>query len=181
MNPARNKTRPTPDRRRFRRAVVVAAVLGAILGITAPAHSYWTAISTGPGVRADAATLQAPGLTATSMTATSATLAWTQPFQPTGYDLAQSPGGLTGCATNPATNATGCTATGLAPNTTYTFSLSAAMYNWRSPATVTAATPKQSTTTTIISTTLQSAPAGTSFTATANVSASSGYGSPPAP
>ena len=160
-----------------RRPVVVAALVGVALGLAGPAYGYWTATSTGFHARAEAATLSTPGFTAASLTATSVALSWTQPFEPTGYDLAQSPSSLAGCVAHPATSATGCTASGLTPNTSYTWSLSAAMHSWGSLATVTAVTPKQDTKT-INTTTPTTGPAGTSFTATAAVTGDDGYGTP---
>lgn len=178
MTPEQNHARPRPPRRRFGRAFAVAALVGVVLGLTGPAHSYWTASSTGAHARSEAATLPAPELTATPMTATSAGLSWTRPFEPTGYDLAQTPASLTGCAAHPTTSTVDCTASELTPNTSYEWSLSAALHSWRSPATVTATTPKQATTTTISNTTPQSGTAGSAFSAIAKVTGKSGYGTP---
>ena len=174
MTSSRDAALRSSARRRFGRALTVAAMLGAALGLATPAYSYWTASSMGSAATA-AATLPAPTLTASSVTAASATLTWTRPFAPTGYDLSQSPGNLTGCPEKPVISSAGCTASGLTPNTSYTFSLSASLHNWRSPATATVITPKQATTTTISDTTPQSALAGTTFAATAKVT---GYGTP---
>ncbi|MHA7242114.1 Ig-like domain-containing protein [Paeniglutamicibacter antarcticus] len=67
---------------------------------------------------------------------------------------------------------------GLTPNTSYKWSLTAQLHQWRSPATVTATTPKQATTTTISNISPQSGSAGSSFTATAKVIGNSGFGTP---
>ncbi len=145
--------------------------------VPAPALAYFTAGGSGTGTAATG-TLPTPVLTAPSVTATSATLSWNRPFEPTGYDLTQSPGSLIQSPDSPtATGDTSCTASGLIPNTPYTWSLSAAMHSWGSLATVTAVTPKQDTKT-INTTTPTTGPAGTSFTATAAVTGDDSYGTP---
>ena len=121
-----------------------------------------------------------PGLTVGSVTATSAALAWTQPFAPTAYALSQAPGTVTGCPPAPGIASSGCTATSLSPNTTYTWTLAASLPlvgeplhghgdhqqagNSR-PATLSALTPTTAT-------------AGTGFSATATVTGNAGYGTP---
>ncbi|MEP7161285.1 MAG: putative Ig domain-containing protein [Dermatophilaceae bacterium] len=156
-------------------------------GTGTAATGTWDTGATGtmdtPGLAAATGTLDTPGLAA-AVTATSATLSWDPLFEPTGYDLTQSPGSLiqspdspTGCDAPLATGATSCTASGLIPNTSYTWSLSAAMHSWGNLATVTAVTPKQATKT-INTTTPTTGPAGTSFTATAAVTGDDSYGTP---
>lgn len=157
-------------------AVIVATLLG--LTVASPASALWTATSTGPYALAQAATLVAPAVSASSVTATSAALSWTQPFVPTNYALTQSTGALTGCAASPATNSTGCTASALVPNTSYTWTLSSSRYSWVVAAGTTATTPKQATTTTLSAITPTSGSAGGSFSATATVTGNSGYGTP---
>jgi hypothetical protein len=160
---------------RHRRFRVVGAVTAALLVVVAgPAYGYWTGTSNG-NAQASAATLARPVMTAGSVTSTSAALSWTQPFAPTGYALGQSGGSLAGCPTVPATGSTGCSATSLTPNTTYTWTLSAYLHNWVSPASVSATTLKQATTTTLSGVTPTAGAAGAAFGATANVA---GWGTP---
>jgi hypothetical protein len=85
---------------------------------------------------------------------------------------------VTGCPASPGTGASGCTATSLIPNTTYTWTLSAFYYNWVSPPVVSATTGKQATTTTLSNLTPTTGDAGTSFNATATVAGNAGYGTP---
>jgi hypothetical protein len=161
--------------RHHRRGRLVAVLTAALLvGLAGPAYAYWTATSTG-NAQASAATLANPVLTAGSVTATAATLSWTQPFAPTGYTLSQSPGTLTTCPAAPAASPTTCSATSLTPNTTYTWALSASLHNWVSSATVSATTPKQATTTTLGAVTPTTGAAGATFSATATVA---GWGTP---
>lgn len=160
---------------RRRRARVVAAVTAALLVVAAgPAYSYWTAGSNG-NAQAKAATLASPVMAAGSVTSTSAALSWTQPFAPTGYALSQSSGSLAGCPAAPAAGSTGCSATSLTPNTTYTWTLQAYLSNWVSPASVSATTPRQATTTTLSGITPTTGAAGAAFSATATVA---GWGTP---
>jgi|GEM_PF-3460909 len=160
---------------RHRRFRVVAAVTAALLVVVAgPAYGYWTSTSNG-NAQASAATLARPVMTAGSVTSTSAALSWTQPFAPTGYTLGQSLGSLAGCPTVPAAGSTGCSATSLTPNTTYTWTLSAYLQNWVSPASVSATTLRQATTTTLSGVTPTAGVAGAAFSATATVA---GWGTP---
>lgn len=122
--------------------------------------------------------MSAPTLTTGSVAATSVALSWTKSFTPTAYALSQSAGSLAGCATAPSTASSGCTATGLTPNTSYTWTLTASLSNWSKQATVSATTSKQATTTTLSNLTPTTASAGTSFSATATVAGSSGFGTP---
>ena len=158
--------------------MVVATVAFVVLALAGPGRAFWTASSTGSYGRAQGGTLTAPTLTTSSVGATSATLSWTRPFVPTGYTLGQSPGSLTGCAAAPPTGSSGCTATGLAPNTSYTWTLTAAYQNWVSTTTASVTTSKQSTTTTLSNLTPTSATEGNTFAVTATVAGSSGYGTP---
>jgi hypothetical protein len=160
--------------RRHRAGVVAAVTATLLVGLAGPAYAYWTATSTG-NAQAAAGTLTAPALTAGAVTATGATLSWTQPFAPTSYTLSQSPGTLTTCPAAPAAGSTACPATSLTPNTTYTWTLSAYVHNWVSPVTVSATTPKQATTTTLSAVTPTAGAAGAAFSATATVA---GWGSP---
>jgi hypothetical protein len=154
---------------------VIAAVTAALLvAVAGPAYSYWTTASNG-NAQANAATLARPVMTAGSVTATSAALSWTQPFVPTGYTLGQSLGSLAGCPAVPAAGSTGCSATSLTPNTTYTWTLSAYLHNWVSPASVSATTLRQATTTTLSGVTPTAGAAGAAFSATAAVA---GWGTP---
>lgn len=158
-----------------RRARAVGLVLAVLLvAVAGPAYAYWTATSTG-NAQAQAAVLPSPVLTAGSVTPTSAALSWTQPFAPTGYTLGQSPGPLAGCPAAPAPGATACSATSLTPNTSYTWTLVTSLAGWVSPATVSATTPRQPTTTTLGAVTPTTATAGAAFSATATVA---GWGTP---
>ena len=175
-------TRPrrgTADRGRRIAGRVVAVALGMLVAVAAPAYAYWTATSTGQYARSQASTLPTPVLTAGSVTATSVALSWTQPFAPTGYTLAQSAGTLAGCSASPMTPSLGCTATALTPNTTYTWTLTAERGSWVVLATVSATTSAQvPTTTTLGSLSPTSEAVGTTFSATATVTAGSGHGAP---
>lgn len=157
---------------------MLAVVAFVVLTAGGAGHAYWTASSSGSYAKAQASTLSAPTVTASSVSATSATLGWTKPFAPTAYALTQSSGSLAGCSATPAAGSTGCTATGLTPNTTYTWTLAASLSNWSASGAVTATTSKQSTTTTLSNLTPTSATEGNSFSATATVSGSSSFGTP---
>ena len=88
-----------------------------------------------------AATISAPaGFTATATGGTTATLSWTAPPTLTGYTLSQSPGTLAGCSAAPSAGTTSCTATGLSPKTSYTWTLTAVDHSWTSPAATTSTT-----------------------------------------
>ena len=169
---------PSSRRRRFRRRLVYGATTVLLVLLAGPAHALWTATSTGPYALAQAGTLAAPSLTVGSLTPTSATLAWTKPFAPTGYALSQTPGTLAGCSTTPASGSSGCTATGLTPNTSYTWNITAYLNNWFSQTSVTGTTSRQATATTLSAITPTTGTAGTNFSATATVAGSSGYGTP---
>lgn len=157
------------------RRLIVAVTAALVLVATAPAYGYWAAVTGASSLTVQTATLATPSLTATPVTATSVTLSWTQPFSPTGYTLSQSAGTLTGCSATPGTGTTTCTASGLTPDTAYTWTLTAALQRWTATATATSTTSRQATTSTLGSITPTSALMGSSFAATATVS---GYGTP---
>ncbi|MFN8194812.1 MAG: hypothetical protein U0R80_11095 [Nocardioidaceae bacterium] len=176
MSAARHRLAvPRRGRGRLRVRVLGAAVTLLLLVASGPGHALWTASSTGSYGLAQATTLTAPTLTAGTATATTMPLSWTRPYTPTSYALAQSPGSLGGCAAAPGSGSSSCTATGLTPNTSYTWTLTANLSSWSKTATVTATTSKQSTTTTLSNLTPTSASQGTMFSATATVA---GWGTP---
>jgi len=113
-------------------AITIAALLLVASGTTVALMSGTE--SSGPNSIA-AATLASPAaFAANATTATSANLSWTAPGSLTGYTLSQSAGSLAGCSGTPAAVTTSCTATGLSPATTYTWTLSTAYHNWLSTA-----------------------------------------------
>ncbi len=173
-----SRPRPGPSAGQ-RRGLLIALLAGGImLAVSGPAQAYWTASSSGPYALAQAATLATPGFTVGTVTPTTIPLSWTQPFTPTAYTLAQTPGTLSGCTGTPATGTTSCTATALTPNTAYSWTLSAKRYNWVSTATVSGTTSKQATTTTLSNITPTTGTAGSTFSVTATVTGNSGYGTP---
>ncbi len=174
----RHRAPERAGRGRFRRRVVGAVVTLVVLAGAGSAHALWTTSSTGSYALAQASTLTAPTLSTGSVAATSVALSWTKPFAPTAYALGQSPGSLAGCAAAPSTASSGCTATGLTPNTAYTWTLTASLSSWTKQATVSATTSKQATTTALSSITPTTATTGNTFSATATVTGSSGYGTP---
>ena len=143
-----------------------------------PAYGFWTASTTGSYATATAATLPAPSLTTGSVTATSAALSWAPGFTPTGLDLEQSPASLTGCPGAPGVATSGCTASGLTPNTSYTWTLRGHVHAWVATSKASATTSRQSTTVTLVGTSALLGIVGASFTATATVTGDSGYGTP---
>ncbi len=163
---------------RGRRGLLAAAVAVLVLMAAGPAYSFWTATSSGPYGRAVASTLATPVLSTGTVTDTSAGLSWTQPFTPTSYTLGQSPGSIAGCSATPSVASTSCTATGLTPNTSYTWTLGARLHSWNSPAQASVTTSKQATTTTLSNLTPTTGAAGSSFSATATVTGNSGFGTP---
>ena len=165
-------------RRRERLLTGLVIVVASVLGMATPVSAFWTASSTGPYGLAQASMLTAPAVSTSSLTATTAVLAWTKPFAPTGYSLAQTPGTLAGCAAAPGASLTGCSATGLTPNTSYTWNLMASSYSWTVPASIVATTPKQATTTTLSAIAPTSGSAGRTVNATATVAGNAGYGTP---
>ena len=172
---------PTPARAargRFRVRVVGAVVALVVVAGAGAAHALWTTSSTGSYAVAQATTLTAPTLSTGSVAATSVALSWNKPFAPTAYALSQSAGSLTGCAVAPAPASSGCTATGLTPNTSYTWTLTAYLSSWSKQATVSATTSKQATATALSNITPTTATTGNTFSATSTVTGSSGYGTP---
>jgi hypothetical protein len=165
-------------RGRFRLRVVGAVVALVVAAGAGSAQALWTTSSTGSYALAQATTLTAPTLTSGSVAATSVALSWTKPFAPTAYALSQSTGSLSGCAAAPSAASSGCTAGGLTPNTSYTWTLTAYLSNWSKQATVSATTSKQATTTTLSNITPTTASTGTSFSATATVTGNSSFGTP---
>lgn len=110
-------------------AVAVAAALsapGVALALFVSTPSAQTASVT-------AATIGAPtNFSAIATGSTAAKLSWTAPSTLTGYTLSQSPGTLAGCSATPSASTTSCTATGLSPGTSYTWTLTAVYNNWNS-------------------------------------------------
>ena len=165
-------------RGRFRLRVLGAVVALVMVAGAGSAHALWTTSSTGSYALAQASTLTAPTLSTGSVAATSVALSWTKPFAPTAYALSQSTGSLAGCAAAPSAASSGCTATGLTPNTSYTWTLTAYLSSWSKQATVSATTSKQATATALSNITPTTATTGTTFSATATVTGSSGFGTP---
>ncbi len=107
-----------------------ALVLGCGHGL---ASAFFAATPAASTASTTAATISPPtGFTATASGATSASLSWTAPPTLTGFTLKQSPGTLAGCSATPTSATTSCTATGLLPATTYTWTLTAVYSNWAS-------------------------------------------------
>jgi Fibronectin type III domain len=80
-----------------------------------------------------AETLSNPtGFSASTASSTSANLSWTAPSTLTGYALSQSAGTLAGCSATPSPATTSCTASGLSPATTFTWTLQTAYDDWLS-------------------------------------------------
>jgi len=146
------------------------AVFAVTLSCTATTGTfgYLTAAKSSGGNSFTAAVLSAPtGFTATATGSTTAALAWTAPATLTGYTLTQSPGTLAGCSATPTAATTSCTATGLSPGVSYSWTLTDVDHNWTSPAATASATTTPST----VSATLRgSATDSTSGTSTSTVS-----------
>ncbi|TIC88258.1 hypothetical protein E8D34_04780 [Nocardioides sp. GY 10113] len=164
-------------RRRGRRRRLLGVALTALVALGAgPAHAFWTATSTAPDAWARAATLAAPVLTQGASTPTSVALSWSTSFTPTSVELSQSDGTLAGCSASPSPTATGgCTATGLVPNTRYTWTLTARRHGWVTQQSLTVTTDKQAATVAVGGLPATTGPAGASFSATATVT---GFGTP---
>lgn len=64
MTPTGNHATRRPARRRLRRPAIIAALVGLVLGLAAPAYSYWTAATMGSHAGTAAGTLPTPHLTA---------------------------------------------------------------------------------------------------------------------
>jgi large repetitive protein len=132
MTSARHSRRARAARRPFAAAAVMCAIA---LALTAPGMALAVFSSTPSAQTAGvtAATISPPtGFTATAAGASTASLSWTAPATLTGYALSQSPGTLAGCSSTPSSGTTSCTATGLSPATTYTWTLAAVYNNWDS-------------------------------------------------
>ncbi len=123
---------------------VAAAGLAVTLAVPGTAFALFSNTPAATTASTTAATLSAPtGFTAAVASGTTATLSWTAPSNLTGYTLRQSTGTLAGCSATPSSATTTCTATGLSPNTKYTWTLAAAYNSWKSSTvTASATTPK---------------------------------------
>ncbi len=144
----------------LRRAVRLAAVgpvLSAIalsLTVTGATVASSSATETSGHDAFAAATISAPtGFAATGASSTTAALTWTAPATLTGYKLAQSPGTLAGCSATPTASTTSCTATGLSPGTTYTYTLTAVYNSWSSPSVQASATTPAAISATLLAST----------------------------
>jgi Fibronectin type III domain len=120
-----------------RRSAVLLGGLGvaAVLMLVTPtaASAYWQTTDSSHPAAAVAGTMPAPtSFTASATSASAASLSWTAPANVTGYSLLQSPGTLAGCVSAPLASATSCSATGLSPATTYTWTLGALDSLWAS-------------------------------------------------
>ncbi len=118
--------------RRLPLAAAAAALL-VVTGAGAPALAYWTASAAG-GSTVSAATLGAPGATATALSATSVRVEVTPSASgpaPTSYVVSAAGWSCTG---------TSCTRTGLQPSTTYRFDVVARLASWSSPSVTVSAT-----------------------------------------
>jgi hypothetical protein len=135
-----------PVRRGFlRRWITVGSLVAAaavLVGGRGLASAFFASTATARTASTTAATISPPtGFTATASGATSASLSWTAPTTLTGFTLSQSPGTLAGCSATPTSGTTSCTAAGLLPATTYTWTLKAVFNNWSSaPVTASAET-----------------------------------------
>lgn len=122
--------------RRSRGRVVSACILlalAALVGVPGAAFGFFSSHPAARAASMTAATIAAPtNFTATAVASTTVNLSWTAPSNLTGYTLSQSPGTLAGCSATPSSSATSCTATGLSPKTTYTWTLTAVYQNWAS-------------------------------------------------
>jgi hypothetical protein len=119
----------------LRRILPAAAVLGLAIVVSAPAGALalFFAAPSAQTAGVTAATISAAtGFQTTASGSTTVNLSWTAPPALTGYTLAQSPGTLAGCSATPSASTTSCTATGLSPSTTYTWTLTADYNNWQS-------------------------------------------------
>jgi hypothetical protein len=117
------------------------------------AFGYWlTTDGSNPGV-ASASTLSTPSVTTAESSGTSVNINWTAGTQPHGVQYVvkrTSPGSLTVCTTS----SSSCQDSGLSPGTTYTYSVTAVLDLWQSPAgvasyttsTVTITSPSNSST-----------------------------------
>jgi len=121
--------------RLLRRIFLAAAVLGLAIVVSAPAGALalFSAAPSAQTAGVTAATISAAtGFQTTATGSATVNLSWTAAPALTGYTLAQSPGTLAGCSATPSAGTTSCTATGLSPTTTYTWTLTANYNNWKS-------------------------------------------------
>jgi hypothetical protein len=115
-----------------RSRIVALIVAIAVFGAAGAAFAYWDN-SQSVSVAGTGATLaNATNFEATSPTVTTMHLSWTAPSDLTGYTLSQSPGTIAGCSPTPSSGTTSCDATGLSPNTSYTWTLKTQFRNWLS-------------------------------------------------
>lgn len=107
--------------------------LAAVLSAPGAALALFSGAPTPQTASVTAAAISSPAtFTATATGSSTASLSWTAPSTLTGYTLSQSPGTLAGCSPTPSSGTTSCTATGLLPATTYTWTLTAVYNNWAS-------------------------------------------------
>ena len=107
--------------------------LAAVLSAPGAALALFSGAPTPQTASVTAAAISSPAtFTATATGNSTASLSWTAPSTLTGYTLSQSPGTLAGCSPTPSSGTTSCTATGLLPATTYTWTLTAVYNNWAS-------------------------------------------------
>ena len=145
--------------RTFRSKMIRRSSVVAVFTMVLASSTMAWAIFSGTGATAtgsfNAGTINAPTAFATSSVApTSVLLSWTAPTSPseTSYTLSQSPGTIAGCSATPSAGTTSCTASGLTPNTLYTWTLTAYYDNWQSTSvTVSVTTPKATPTITTAS------------------------------
>lgn len=132
----RRHSRDPRSRRRIRlrwTALVPALAASLALVTTGTALALMSATQSSGSNSVTAATLSNPtGFSAGAASSTSANLSWTAPPTLTGYALSQSAGTLAGCSATPTSATTSCTATGLSPATTYTWTLQTGYDNWLS-------------------------------------------------
>jgi fibronectin type III domain protein len=128
----RSRTGARPQRRILRAAILTAIVT--VVSVPSAAFALFSATPAATSAGVSAATISSPtGFSATGASSTTAVLSWTAPATLTGYKLTQSPGTLAGCPATPTAGTTSCTATGLSPNTTYTYALTAVYNSWAGP------------------------------------------------
>jgi hypothetical protein len=139
MKAVRHPARRRPGRGRRRPRILWAGppgfvvVLVAVLSVPGVALAVFSQAPSPQTASFTAATIAPPtGFTATATGTTTANLSWTAPSTLTGYRLTQSSGTLAGCSSTPSSGTTSCTATGLLPATTYTWTLTADYNNWAS-------------------------------------------------
>jgi hypothetical protein len=149
-------------------AGALALAAGMVLASVATAFAYWTATDNAHSAGAAAATLSAPtsGAHGTA-TPSRIPISWTAPsgYTATGYTVLRctgpscAPVAVTsgGCASSAIGTATSCTDSdpGLIAGTTYTYEVTASLYNWISPASTTFQATTASVTPTMLTFTTQ--------------------------